>query len=290
MEMAFDPTRTREGFRVEHVVTQEQVLSNASHYHGFLEIYLYLGEGMSFWIDDQVHLLKKHDIVFIPPFVPHRTAYEADRIHERIMMFLDESVIDAFFPTALSTSMRAMFARTQLSIPDDLCQGLVALLKDRILPAYADTDSAAAFQRSLLLAMGVMAEILERFEKGRLEAGSPQPTSQEKKVSEAIEFIHRHYMGRLTLELVSRSCFVDKFYLCHIFKRATGIGINRYINQKRLLEAEKLLRSSSDSILGISKSVGFGSPSRFISLFREKNGCTPHDFRIRYAEGGDGNA
>ena len=38
MEMDFEPTRTREGFRVEHVVTRERTPSHLSHYHGFVEI------------------------------------------------------------------------------------------------------------------------------------------------------------------------------------------------------------------------------------------------------------
>lgn len=275
------PGLPNDAFRAQHVVTREETVSTVPHHHGFYEFYLYLRGEMTFLVEDRLLPVRRGDLVLIPPFVPHRTSYEKGGIHERILLFIEAPVLDAFFPDGSRAQLQRMVEQTRLTLPEPLCADLVTLLKDRVLPAFDADATSLARRKATLLAMGVLTEVLERFERGELGECPTQVTPQERKVAEAIGFIHAHYMDSLSIEVISRSCFVDKFYLSHLFKRVTGVGVHQYVGRKRLLEAEKMLLDTDDSVTRIAQAVGFGSPRRFIAAFRQRNGCTPSDFRSR---------
>lgn len=136
--------------------------------------------------------------------------------------------------------------------------------------------------RPLKLKLGTLSfltDLLELYEAGRLAADETEPTARERRISEAVRYIHRHHRERLTLEDLAKACYMDRYYLSHAFKEVTGIGVNAYVNQIRLAEAEKLLRGTDDSVEAIAETVGFGSASRFIERFRAKHGTTPARFR-----------
>jgi len=83
----------------------------------------------------------------------------------------------------------------------------------------------------------------------------------------------------LLLNISDKELFINRYYLCHIFKEVTGLSVIEFINTKRLAEAERLLRYSSSSITYICEAVGFNSISHFINLFKKAYLCTPSEFR-----------
>lgn len=68
-------------------------------------------------------------------------------------------------------------------------------------------------------------------------------------------------------------------YLCHIFKKYSGLSIFTYIHQLRIQRAQYLLLNSELSIQQISQSVGFADPYYFSRLFKRFVHCSPSDFR-----------
>lgn len=62
-------------------------------------------------------------------------------------------------------------------------------------------------------------------------------------------------------------------------KGLTGMGVNDYINRKRIERASYLLSHSDKSITEISEAVGFTYQRYFSTLFKEIKGVTPSQFR-----------
>ncbi|WP_030910028.1 helix-turn-helix transcriptional regulator [Streptomyces sp. NRRL F-5126] len=73
-------------------------------------------------------------------------------------------------------------------------------------------------------------------------------------------------------------------------KAAVGVGAKRYIDDRVLLEAQRLLVHTDLPPGTISESVGFTYPSVFNGFFRQRTGMTPSGFRSasRLSPGGDG--
>ena len=64
-----------------------------------------------------------------------------------------------------------------------------------------------------------------------------------------------------------------------VFKNSMGISLVDYLINVRMNYARELLEATDKSVLTISAECGYNSLSTFIKTFREKNGCSPLQYR-----------
>ncbi|MBE6958916.1 MAG: helix-turn-helix transcriptional regulator [Ruminococcaceae bacterium] len=65
------------------------------------------------------------------------------------------------------------------------------------------------------------------------------------------------------------------YAVSRLFKERTGVGFKEYVTSQRLEMGHRLLRTTDDSVVDISREVGFESPGYFSTAFRKKFGMTP---------------
>jgi len=53
----------------------------------------------------------------------------------------------------------------------------------------------------------------------------------------------------------------------------------QYLNRYRVLQAQKLLRATDDSVTAIAGAVGFSDPAYFSRVFRKEAGVSPKAYR-----------
>lgn len=107
--------------------------------------------------------------------------------------------------------------------------------------------------------------------------------SQSGKVRFVCDYIASHYQEDLSLESLSKIAYVHPDYLSRIFKRETGMNLNRYIKTFRLNKACQLLENSQQKITAISQSVGYQNCAYFIRSFTEMFGQSPEKYRQTHA-------
>lgn len=99
-------------------------------------------------------------------------------------------------------------------------------------------------------------------------------------ISPTIAKIETDYVTELTVETLATSLFITPQYLTRLFRRFTGKTTQQYLLDLRLNKAKALLMNHQErSVESIAAAVGFGSASRFVQVFKEKNGVTPGLFR-----------
>ena len=98
-------------------------------------------------------------------------------------------------------------------------------------------------------------------------------------VQSTINYIDDHYAEPLTLDELAAVAHVDKYHLCHIFKRHTGMTVVKYMHSRRVIEAEKLLLYTDKTPDVIACSVGFCTMQHFYRTFREITGKSPGEYR-----------
>jgi AraC-like DNA-binding protein len=102
------------------------------------------------------------------------------------------------------------------------------------------------------------------------------------RAEEMAYYISRHYTKQLTAEEVAKHVGLHANYAMTLFKQTFGTTLLQHITQHRLSHAQRLLVTTTDSVLKISHHSGFGSLSRFNEAFRRAFGCTPRDYRIAH--------
>jgi len=59
----------------------------------------------------------------------------------------------------------------------------------------------------------------------------------------------------------------------------TGVGMEKYLQNLRLDEARRLLKTGNLPVSQVARACGFKSGSYFIRLFRKKTGLSPQKYR-----------
>lgn len=84
----------------------------------------------------------------------------------------------------------------------------------------------------------------------------------------------------LNLKMAAEAVGLSGHQLSELINTRFGTGFSRYVRERRILEAKRLLREDKEtSILSISMATGFRSQSNFYAAFREFSGMSPGQYR-----------
>lgn len=92
-------------------------------------------------------------------------------------------------------------------------------------------------------------------------------------------YIYQHYGEDLNLEMLAEKVYLSSGYLSFIFKKETGMNLNRYIRVFRMEKAKELLCGTNMKVAQVSEEVGFANVSYFCRSFREYYGSSPESYR-----------
>lgn len=108
-----------------------------------------------------------------------------------------------------------------------------------------------------------------------------QTNISEDKLVEKVKMLieSKYFTCDFGAEDVVRLTHFSHSYLCRIFKKHTGKTIVSYLNERRMQEAEKLLKNTNLSIIAISQMVGYKEYTYFLMLFKKMHGATPLQYR-----------
>ena len=98
-------------------------------------------------------------------------------------------------------------------------------------------------------------------------------------VSRTIDTIRQNLSARLTIDELARQQFLSRTRLSELFRRETGVTLGRYMEDQLMLEAQKLLYLTDDSIAHISQQLGFCDQFYFSRRFKLRHGITPLQYR-----------
>lgn len=101
-------------------------------------------------------------------------------------------------------------------------------------------------------------------------------------ISNVKAFIDQNFTEKIALEIVAKQFNVNKSYLLRLFKENTGITVNNYILQKRILLAKTKLRFTNKTLDVIAEECGFECANYFIRSFKKIEGLTPGEYRKRW--------
>nr|WP_296961566.1 AraC family transcriptional regulator [uncultured Mediterraneibacter sp.] len=114
------------------------------------------------------------------------------------------------------------------------------------------------------------------------ENSSPVGEKSLEKMKTILKYVEDHYKEHLTIEDMAELTFYSKSHFMKFFKSHMGTGFIDYLNDYRLVMAERLLRSSDNSVLEIAVQNGFDNLSYFNRIFKRKYGTSPGKYRKQF--------
>ena len=113
-------------------------------------------------------------------------------------------------------------------------------------------------------------------------SGRNVPSSDEKRVEAAAEYIAENYNDIVTLDDIASHIHLSNSECCRCFKRVLDKSPMEYLMEYRVYSAVKLLYKAPDSFESIADLgfiTGFNNPSYFNKVFKRFMQCTPTAYR-----------
>ncbi len=256
----------KSGFSFMHSYTKSAQLSHfALHNHNEnSEILIFLKGSGVFRVEGSEYFPKPWDIIIANSNEMHKMCIENGTEYERYVINID----DSFFLKNNCSEFMDIFrnrplGENNLIKADEEIQNVVNKLQK-----YIQENAPEVVLRGLLV------ELLYLMRK---KADKPSvQLSAEAHIKNVIIYINENIRSPLTLDGIAEKFYINKYYLCHIFRRHTGLSINKYINYKRLLLARELY-SDGMSLTDASAEAGFCNYSSFYKVYRREFASSPRD-------------
>ncbi len=139
-------------------------------------------------------------------------------------------------------------------------------------------EEAVTFQEIVLAYQDALSRLAKEIER-------PFSAQRDQSLERVREYIDRHFKQSLRIKDLARMAGVSVSTFSRRFKGMMGLGLEAYLQKRRLDEAKRLLKATRLPVFRIAKDCGFKSNPYFIQLFRKKNGSPPQAFRRNTYQG-----
>ena len=120
--------------------------------------------------------------------------------------------------------------------------------------------------------------------KARCAAAAEQENCGSKEyMREAISYIEEHLAEEeMSIVSVASHIYLNPVYFGRVFKETMQMSFKKYLLQRRMERAKRILQTKTDSISSICEEIGISNPSYFSHLFKEYTGKLPSEYKKEF--------
>lgn len=255
------------------------------HYHNIYELNLSVSGGNRFFINGYIHEAQSGDLFFFTEEDVHKNIVPKGLEYDRYILLFDPLIIRNFIRHSTyieAEDLLYLFSEStqslhnKLSLSDDQLADFIVLLDTYIAMSKTDFKNHPIYLQTKLI------EVLLFL--GNIGKKNANPLATSKNTSSQIhtilKYIDHHLSQKLSIAHLAEHFYINKSYLCELFKKETGFTINQYITAKRLVLSKKLL-TEGYSVTDVTEKVSFKNDAYFIRLFKQHTGTTPKQYAIK---------
>ena len=266
--------RDRPMFRLYH---NDEACDYPPHWHSNMEIIMPLKNCYTVELNGRRQELREGEIALIASCAIHNL--HAPDSGERIIFQPDYSLISNLPELASYMTLISPVIYITKDKDSDIVPRLQELMRaiEREYGSMNPLSGASIYSMLIEMLVIIGRKYSANAESMDVSIGKQQEYAE--KFAGVCSFISTNFAEDLTLEDVAEMSGFSKYHFARLFKQFTGKTFYRYVNMKRIENAEKLLTEPSASITEIAVKSGFSSPPAFVRMFKLIKGCTPTEFR-----------
>ena len=233
-----------------------------AHIHDECEIYINISGDVSFVVENSVYPIIPGSIIITRPGESHRCVYHSDALHKHFWILFSADRMSSLFPrfyqrTPGENNMLVLSGNRFKELTD-LCH---TMCED------SDVNDESFYRFFKLIHLINIAGILET----NINSESPC-------MDIALDFIHKNFSAPIMVKDIANAAFVSIATLERHFESNLQMSPSEYLKKIRLANAANLLQNGATVTYACQQS-GFIDCSKFIILFRQHYGTTPHKWK-----------
>ncbi len=261
-----NPDKYKELYGVSVMIANSNIQMPFFHKHDGYEIYMLLRGDRTYFINDETIRLQDGEIALIKPETLHKTG---GKMGHRILCDISNSFLQKYFTNETIKRITKCFNNPHRAPTKEQHDQLVNLFSEMFKMQDHDEEE---FLFALVL------EVLNIIKDCPVSA--ERLSANEKLVSRITDYINKNFAEIKGVEETAEKFYINKCYLCRVFKKITGIPFVSYLNNVRLAHAASLLVSTRKDISDIAMLCGFNSTAYFCNVFKTEFGLTPRAYRV----------
>lgn len=221
-------------------------------------IFLLRGD-VTFLAEGSSYDMHPYDLCLVRNNELHQIVHRSLNPYERIVVKININ----FFTENHCTELRQVFMDRKPGQQNLISHNIIC--DSQIPELFLKIDSYFE-QENQIAGLCVLVEILSLLNK--ISGSREASVDSRKNLNDIINYIHEHHMENISLDSIARNFFINKQYLCKVFKLATGLTVNQYINLQRYIHVESLIQEGLPKVKSIPE-AGFGTYAAYYK-FKKK--------------------
>lgn len=265
-----------------------------AHYHDFIEIIFGVSGSFSVSIYNRDFVINEGDMILINVNEVH--AFHFDEACEYYCLQFDPMSVFSTPTYATGAKYIMPFLASQAAAPKGGDSYSLFASKEELEGSHISglvKDFYKEYtERNTGYELAIRSDIyriflwyLRRMEESGLSLSQTTNIRQEDivRLQSVLDYIRENYMHPVQVEKMAKMCNMSYSYFSRFFRHCMGQTFSDYLLYVRLMEAEKLLFTSSRSISQIALDTGFSTPSYFITQFKKHRHTTPKQLKQKLA-------
>jgi AraC family transcriptional regulator len=209
-------------------------------------------------------------ICIVPAGQPVTTRWRAES--ECVSLFLDPALVDC------AAGGGTAAARVEVVETHGAADGL---LREIGLALLAESESDLPLGRlyAEALARTLALHLVRRYSVFQLSPALVRGGLSGSRLRRATEFVNEYLERDLSLADIAGAAGLSQFHFARAFKQTTGLTPHKYLTERRVERAKRLLAGGGLPLVEVASRSGFKNQSHFTTLFRSHTGLTPKAWR-----------
>jgi len=262
--------------------TDEAKILRTNLLHGFVSCFgfMLVDKGwMTVHYNGRELTLRPNDLYTYSPGLPIDVIATSDDFHGYCLMADEHVTIEA--PSVHDLVHLAYMPIVQLHEPKqtlapDAAQHLIAKMQEII--SYIHSDHIYKGEVLRMLYSIFLLDLQNAQQRAIVHRQTPQRV--EEIFIGFIRLLPRHFAEHHDIPFYADRLHITPVYLSRVVRQVTGRTVIDYINQKLLMEASFLLRTTSMSVTQIADRLHFADTPSFSKFFSRLKGMNPKEYRV----------
>jgi AraC-like DNA-binding protein len=244
-----------------------------THSHKYYEFLLFLNGDASYIVENSSYKANSGDIFLTRPGELHTLSFASDAMYERHFIQVSKEWTSTI-PYDLLDSIDRLKVGENNCIPSEIAEeyGLRSYFEniyyhmDNKLP-----ESELMIRTYIIQFLAKLNTILKK------ESDTLDEITENKHVIQIKKYINENFVNGISLDDLANRFYMNKYYMCHMFKEETGLTIKEFTNTRRIARAKQLLPKYK-SVKDLYSVCGFSDYSSFYRTFKRFTGVSPMEF------------
>lgn len=252
------------------------------HLHDTCEVYFFMEGDISYFVEKSHYQMSYGDLIITNDTEIHAPVFQSNNTYERIIFHYSPAFLDlinlpgfyagsAFYMRPNGQNNKVHLEGSDIQYIKETALKISELNKDlsgeNLFLKFCVLSELAVFINRCYKANSISNDNI-------LTVASPLPDQ----IIAIINYIDKNLDKNLSLDLFEKEFYINRTYLCYLFKKHMSKTLHQYIIYRRISSAKRLL-SKGYNVSETSFLCGFNDYSNFIKTFKNITGKTPGSYR-----------